>query len=326
MVTKAQKIRLGVFITISVFLLLAIIIVLSLNRFKEKDIYYIAYKNISVTGLDVGSSVKYLGINVGTVQKIQIDPKDISRIIVTVGLKKDTPIKSDARADISTIGITGIKLIEIRGGTNDAPFLKPGDYITAGTSLTENITGKAEVIGEKVELLLNNLLKMTNETNQEKLFALVDTTHATISRLNKMLGRNEQSLRSAVQNLDSTLYYLAATGKSAKHAADQVDFFVSSDTFKITLDNIAQIADKLNKANIYNLDEQLNLAVDKINHILSQMDVIISMNLSKFNRSMETLNSAIESLNHAAQQIDENPAILLKGSKPQNPPDDKLEQ
>ncbi len=326
MVTKSQKIRLGVFLTVSVLLLLALVAVLSINRFKEKDVYYIAYKNISVTGLDVGSSVKYLGINVGTVQKIQIDPKDISRIIVTVGLKKDTPIKSDARADISTIGITGIKLIEIRGGTNEAPFLKPGDYITAGTSLTENITGKAEVIGEKVELLLNNLLKISNETNQKKLFALVDTTHATITHLNRMLGRNERSIRSSLKNLDSTLYYLAATGRSAQHAADRVDFFVSSDSFKTTLTNIAQIADKLNKANIYNLDEQLNLAVDKINHILSQMDIIISMNLSKFNQSMQMLNDAIESLNHAAQQIDENPAILLKGTKPENPPDEKLEQ
>ncbi|HHJ53566.1 MAG TPA: MCE family protein [Caldithrix abyssi] len=326
MITKAQKIRLGIFIAVSLILFLALIAVLSINRiFKEKDIYYIAYRNTSVTGLDVGSSVKYLGINVGSVQKIQIDPNDISRVIVTVSINKGTPIKKDVVADISTIGITGIKLIELRGGTNEAPLLQPGEYIQPGKSLTANITGKAEIIAEKVELALNNLIALTQKTNQEKIFRVFDSTEVMITNVNQLIKSNRHAVNSSLTHLDSSLVYLASASKTASHAIRRLDFFVQSDSFRTTLNNIAQIADKLNKANIYNLDEQLNLAVDKLNHLLYQVDLIISLNASRFNQSMNRLNEAIEALNHAARQIDENPGILLGGAKPENPPDEQLE-
>ena len=138
MITRSQKIRLGIFITTAIAIFLAIIAVLSIDRFlKEKDVYYIVYEDVSVMGLDVGSSVKYLGINVGSIQDIYIDPEDVNRIIVRIGLKKDTPIKTDVQADISTIGITGIKIIELRGWSNEAAPLNAGGFINAGKSLTE---------------------------------------------------------------------------------------------------------------------------------------------------------------------------------------------
>ena len=68
-----------------------------------------------------------------------------------------TPIKQDTQADIVTQGITGLKAIEIRGGTNQAEFLKSGDYISAGRSTAEEITGKANIIAEKAEKVINNL-------------------------------------------------------------------------------------------------------------------------------------------------------------------------
>ena len=93
-----------------------------------------------------------------------------------------------------------------------------------------------------------------------------------------------------------------------------------------TLDDVAQIAEKLNKANIYNLDEQLNLAVDNLNHLLKQMDFFLAHNLNRFNQSIEILNETIQHLNSAARQIDENPSVLIGGSQPHNPPDEQLER
>ncbi len=327
MVSKAQKIRLGIFLTISILIFLAMIVVLSINRFfKEKDIYHIAYQNVSVTGLDVGSSVKFLGLTIGSVQNIKIDPKDISRIIVTIGVKKGTPIKKDVHADIFTVGITGLKMIELRGGTNESPNLQPGDFIQAGTSLTENITGKAEVIAGKIEQVLNNLLRLTTEQNQNKIFSLVDDTRKTLQNANTVLTENRGTINRSFRNLDSTFAHLSSSSKSADLALRKIDFFVQSDSFRTTLSNIAQIADKLNKSNIYNLDKQLNLAVGQLNHLLNQLDIIITANRFKFNKSVDELNQAIESLNRTARRVEANPAILLGGSKPENPPDQQLEQ
>jgi len=327
MITKQQKIRLGIFITTAIIILLAVVLALSMKRlFQKKDVYYISYKNVSITGLDVGSSVKYLGINVGNVKNIKIDPKDISRIIVTIAIKQGTPIKSDLQANISTLGITGIKVIELRGGTNEAQLLKPGSFIKPGKSLTEQITGKAEVIGEKVELLLNNLNKLTNTTNRNKVLKIVDRISSISDELDLLLKENRPKINSSFTKLDTTLSYLSATGRAVKKTSMALEAIARSDSLRGTLRSIAQIADKLNKSNIYNLDKQLNLSVSKLNHLLSQADRAMSLNLTQINRSVETLNEAIRHLNSAARQIDENPAILLGGSQPKNPPDEKLEQ
>ena len=327
MISKAQKIRLGIFISMALFILLATVLALSMKRlFQEKDIYYIAYKNISLSGLDAGSSVKYLGLNVGNVKNIEIDPNDISKIIVTISIKKGTPIKNDVKAEISTIGITGIKVIELRGGTNEAELLEPGKFIRAGKSLTEEITGKAEVIGEKVELLLNNLITLSNAENRAKILGVVERIATVSAKVDTLLDENESRINSSLVSLDTTLHYLSASGRSAFVSARSLEHFITSDSLRRTLDDVSQIAEKLNKANIYNLDEQLNLAVDKLNHLLKQMDFFLAHNLNRFNRSIEMLNETILHLNSAARQIDENPSVLIGGSEPDNPPDDKLEQ
>ncbi|MBS3769064.1 MAG: MlaD family protein [Bacteroidales bacterium] len=73
---RSQKIRLGVFLFVSLAILLSVIGFLAAREFFEKeDIYYVSYEGVSVSGLEVGSPVKYMGINVGTIKHITIDPR-----------------------------------------------------------------------------------------------------------------------------------------------------------------------------------------------------------------------------------------------------------
>ena len=119
MKTRTQKIRLGIFIFISGALLVFLILYFAANKlFEKSDIYYVSYHDVSVSGLEVGSPVNYLGIKIGTISNIFIDPQDINSIIVELSLQPGTPIKKDAYADIVSLGITGLKTIQIRGGSN----------------------------------------------------------------------------------------------------------------------------------------------------------------------------------------------------------------
>ncbi|APF20812.1 Mammalian cell entry related domain protein [Caldithrix abyssi DSM 13497] len=327
MKSKAQKIRLGIFIVIGLLLLIGMVLILSIEKyFKEKDIYYIKYENVSVSGLDAGSAVKYLGVHIGSVEKIEINPQNISQIIVTIGVRRGTPIKQDVVADISTIGITGLKIIELRGGTQEAPLLKPGGYIQPGRSLTEEITGKAEVLAEKMELILNNLIQLTDPINQKKIIQLIEESRLAIKRVNRILAKTEPRLNSMASKLDTSLTHLSFAARSARTTLERIESVVGSDTLKKTMRNIAEVAEKLNKANIYNLDEDLNFAVDRLNNLLRQMDLLINMNGVRFNQTMEQLNQTVRYLNSAARQIDEDPSILLGGSKPENAPDEKLKE
>ncbi|MFP4622444.1 MAG: MlaD family protein [Bacteroidales bacterium] len=95
---RSQKIRLGVFLFVSLAILLSVIGFLTAREFFEKeDVYYVSYEDISVSGLEVGSPVKYMGIKVGTIQDINIDPQNVNKIILELALKPDVPIKKMRR-------------------------------------------------------------------------------------------------------------------------------------------------------------------------------------------------------------------------------------
>lgn len=334
MLTKSQKFRLGIFVLAAIVVLAGAVIALSYSKFFEaQDTYYIEYKDVSVSGLDVGSPVKYLGIKVGTVNDIKIDPDDINSVLVEVKIKEGTPIKSDVRAEIVSVGITGLKVIELRGGTTEAELLEPGDYISAGQSFTENITGKAEVIAEKMEVVLNNLVAFTSTENQQNIIDVVNETgeavdgiKATVDNINNILSENEDNLKSSLNNIDTLSADFVQIGKSTRSTVETIQNIVESDTFKTTIRSLSRISRSLEEADLTALIASLNESVIKVNKILNQTDAMVVRNRGKIIESINDLNETVKHLNQAARMINENPAVLLGGAKPVNPPDEKLER
>jgi len=140
MVSKAQKVRLGIFIiTISIILLVFLVLVAGNKLIEKRDNYFILYKDVSVNGLQIGSQVKYHGINIGRVDEINIDKDDVRNVIVSLSIKQGTPIKNDVKATLAPVGITGLMQIELIGGSVEAPLLNPGYFIGAGSSSLQNI-------------------------------------------------------------------------------------------------------------------------------------------------------------------------------------------
>ena len=77
----------------------------------------------SVSGLAVGDSVKFRGVDVGTVKSMIIDPDNSRLLLVEVRLRKETPVKTDTRASLVLKGITGVVFIELNGGDSAAKTL-----------------------------------------------------------------------------------------------------------------------------------------------------------------------------------------------------------
>src|SRR5688572_27363259 len=72
-----------------------------LSRAGERDdvLYRIRFAE-SVSGLALGDPVKFLGVDVGTVERMELDPADPSQVLVEVKLRKETPVKTDTKATL----------------------------------------------------------------------------------------------------------------------------------------------------------------------------------------------------------------------------------
>jgi ABC-type transporter Mla subunit MlaD len=327
MPTRSQKYRLGLFIIVSLSALLLLLMIIGSEKFlKKRDIYLITYKDISVSGLEVGGPVKYLGLGVGTIKNIQIDPEDISRIIVTVALKPGTPIKKDTYADIELIGITGLKMIEIRGGSNEAELLEPEQFIQAGGSVTEAITGKAEIIAEKIELLLNNLNRFSQPENMDKITKLTESATQTFDNFDKVLVENRKDIRLIINQSQASIARIDTISGLLLTSVEKIHDLAVGDTLEEILSNVQGITVKLRKANLGLLIEQLSSAIEKTNHVLTLIDHDLESGSKSFFTSLERLKSTLEYLDEASRIINEDPSVLIRGTEFEDLPDEELDR
>jgi len=297
MVTKAQKTRLGIFLFGGLALLLLLAGLVAGNRLMQrKDTYYIAYKDVSINGLSVGGAVKYAGIAIGTVEDITIDPQDVSRLIVRLSVKHGTPIKADAQATLVPVGITGLKQIEIIGGTNESAMLKPGDWITPGSSTLDNITGQITSVAEKLELVLQNVAQITGEQNQQHLTSI-------LTNVDSMVVENRQSVADVVTYVDSLTMYVTKLSESAYRVVEKLNAVVDTTQVASTLTNINQPTQNLER-----LTANANTAVANMNTlVLRTRDNIIAI--------IESLQETLDYLNEFSMQISEDPSLLLRSKK-----------
>ena len=112
--TKINFFRIGLFVSAISFLLVLAIFWLGKYglEYKKYDTYYI-YFDESVSGLNIGSSIKYKGFDVGVVKNIKINPHNSEQIEVKIEIQKGTPIKDDNYAILGNLGITGLKYVEL---------------------------------------------------------------------------------------------------------------------------------------------------------------------------------------------------------------------
>src|SRR5215813_9229438 len=92
--------------------------------FRRYEIYF----DGSVSGLERGAAVRYLGVGVGRVQQMSIDPRDPGRVQVLVDIDSSTPISEKTLAELQLQGVTGLLYIDLQRIRADVPLppIPPG--------------------------------------------------------------------------------------------------------------------------------------------------------------------------------------------------------
>jgi phospholipid/cholesterol/gamma-HCH transport system substrate-binding protein len=202
--TSQQKIKLGAFTIVALLVLFIGIFVIGSkkNMFKSTFSVYGTFKNVG--GLQVGNNVRFVGINVGTVDAIEIISDSLARVDLVLQSKVKKFMKNNAVASIGSDGLMGDKLVVI-SSTIDSTMMasarpiKDGDEIkTINPIEYDKVLGKAKRIIDNAEVLTNNLTDMITKVN---------SGHGTIGRL---------------LNSDSLAKSLESTTNSAKSALNSV--------------------------------------------------------------------------------------------------------
>lgn len=323
MVTRSQKIRLGVFLATALSILfISLAIITGTRFFKEKNTYFIRYKNMSLAGLEIGSPVKYRGIRIGRIENIYIDPEDVTSNIVEITVTPKVPIKKDNEAVVTYISYAaGIKMIEILGGSNESDPLPPDSFIQPGQSIVENISGKAEIITEKLELILNNIAEMTEARRQEKLFKLIDNTSNALQSFNTLLDTNKTSLFQTLNNVERFTSHLDTFMIVSNLALKDIREITRSPKLTKTIDNVEKISTDLEQAELSELIKKLADAVEQTNKTFTHLDLTLLKSRHDIISSTEIFRESLEYFNEFTRLISENPSLLLRSQQQEEIPE-----
>jgi phospholipid/cholesterol/gamma-HCH transport system substrate-binding protein len=154
---KTSNFMLGLFVTIGVFLAAAAILWWGASKYFQKGVPFVTYFDESVQGLQVDSSVKYRGVDVGRVEQIRVAP-DNKLIAVVMKIELQGDVERDTVAQLKAAGITGIVFVDLdRRSAEEADhspklsFPPPYPVIPSRPSQIAQILTSIDAIMDKVK-------------------------------------------------------------------------------------------------------------------------------------------------------------------------------
>ncbi|HDP95699.1 MAG TPA: MCE family protein [Candidatus Aminicenantes bacterium] len=309
MITKEQKNRLHIFLVVSSLLLIAALGAFIIPLVQHRgDLYSINFTGISVGGLEKSSTVKYQGVRVGNTEEINVNPDDLKSILVTVRIQRQFKIKSDMRAKLMFIGITGLKYIELYGGSNEAPCIAPGGSIPTEPGMGE----KAEDIVQNIDEAVKRINVLLSPRNQQNIEEFVEHLNKTATVLSEVFNIRRVNLEELLIQLDSASANLDRSTK-------ELNLFMANLNRALPADRLDRIGRDLEKslnslsqrfsANEFGrLIRNTDTGVQRISNAIVELKHEIGM-------AVEMIHDAFADLRSFTRRLDEDPNILIRKSK-----------
>lgn len=123
--------KLGMFVTIGLLLFIMAVYFIGKQQNLFGSTFHITSQFKTVSGLEVGNNVRFSGINVGTVEQIQL--KNDSTVVVVLVMKEEVRkfIKTDATASIGSDGLMGDKVLTISPGQKSKKEIEDNGQIAS---------------------------------------------------------------------------------------------------------------------------------------------------------------------------------------------------
>ncbi len=216
--TKVNYAVVGIFVLALGALFIAGILWLAVGFGNKKDtMHYMSIIDESVAGLNVDAPVKYLGVDVGRVEKIELDPDNPQEVQLLFAIRKTTPIREDTEAVLKTQGLTGIAYVELSGGTPESPPLTavgPGRYPMIRTIPS---------LSARLENVLTSVLAKLDRTSANIDALFDDENRAEIKKILVNSSLVMSTIASQRQDITRFIARAAEAADDAARAAAHID-------------------------------------------------------------------------------------------------------
>ena len=335
MSARANYFKIGLFIIVGILLAVTGIVILKAGSLFERRSIMETYFDESVQGLEVGSPIKYRGVKVGTVKKInfvrnvygnQMSPEDKFRFgsyvvvrssvhEVFPGVKGDelesalhAAIEEGMRIRLATQGVTGVVHLE-------ADHLDPKDYPPMPITwkpdymYIPSAPSQIKVIGDTI----NNIAKDLEQANIHKATSDLDELLLSIKQLVE-----DTHMAQISKQASQTLTEFQATVKEARQLLENpkverilTDAAVVAGTAKRAVTELDQTTRRLNRAS-----ETLPETMVRLERTLRRVDRLVTAKNQDLEQTIDNLRQISENVRDLTDEVKRYPSRLAFGEPP----------
>jgi phospholipid/cholesterol/gamma-HCH transport system substrate-binding protein len=266
------------------------------RNYQRYEIYF----DGSVSGLTEGGSVRYLGVDVGRVQRIRIDPRAANRVQIIADIDATTPISDRTIAQLQLQGVTGLLYIDLTLQREvEGPVLEAVPSETYPVIRSEH---------SDFDVFLSSLPDLTARLNELVVRATRVLSDRNIAALQDVIGNLERAssgLPQSARSFDSLLGELRGATADARtvigdlhqvtHEAS-VDFLASMKQLHATSDSLAGASAQFDAF----VGENRNQLSDFVREGLPQLEGLL-----------RDSRAATEQIRDLSRSLQENPSRLI---------------
>jgi phospholipid/cholesterol/gamma-HCH transport system substrate-binding protein len=310
----------GLFVTIGIIMGIIAVIWLGAAQYFQKGKRYVSYFDESVQGLSVDSSVKYRGVEVGRVERINVAP-DNRLIEVVMKIDLEEKFAENTVAQLKSVGITGLVFIELNRYDKSIPdrvrieFEAPYPVIPSRESEISRIVSN-------IDTVMKRITEIDIEDSFQKIKRIVDVVESVVTdeKLQNILANlNESAARfeGLTREMEKTMRELRALTVESREIIGRLELEKTSSSF-----NAAAVEMKQTLSRVQDLVAEITETIrgmefaersEEAESLMSDLDNSARLAAVGIRDASESVTRAARSLETLVQRLSENPSDIIFG-------------
>jgi len=288
---KTSKFFIGLFVMGGIIIGAGIIVWIGASKYFQKGATYVSFFDESVQGLQMDSSVKYRGVDVGRVERIRVAP-DYKLVEVVMKVELEGDLQQNTVAQLKTAGITGIVFIELDRKKPGDPDFAPDINFAAEYPIIPSRPSELRQLLSGVDEVLQNIRKIDFEGLFDQFKSVGKATENLLAgkKMNNIMTNLESTTASmdrAVTRIDSVV----AEGRIEEILTDARDSLVEAKTL------IKGVRKEVEALKLADTAEKANLLMQGIDRRSRAITTDLRTTSENLQQSSETLQDFLDRLN-----------------------------
>jgi phospholipid/cholesterol/gamma-HCH transport system substrate-binding protein len=293
------------YVAVGAFVLLVIAMTVSFVFWytdqQDKRTYqrYEIYFQGTVSGLSAGSPVRYLGVDVGKVARISLDPEQRNRVLVIADIDSAAPIDSRTQASLSLQGVTGLLFIDLEREHKAGP---PGPLAQGQRyPMIRSAPSDFDVLLSSLPALSTHLVELVDRFNQVFSDDDVRAFQATL-----------ENARRASEHLPDTVREVQALIADVRRATQEVEG-AATDLRGVEAHAAPDIESAI--ANVRHISDNLAKTSDRLDRFIADNEPGVSRftreSLPEFEQLLRESRQAARDFRDLSRSLKQNPSQLI---------------